>query len=158
MAFFFFLLASSLLNSSFYFNHSCTLQSSGVVSYDITNIDKKLNLFALRQKIEFGLFKKWENFVITRTLKMPTAFGLAIKSSAPFILTAILRWVTLFRERYQLTLLVSRKISRVWFANRVLKMKEKKESLLQALIKRDMLLVASCCTRIFVSVISSCFV
>ena len=34
-------------------------------------------------------------------------------------------------------------------------MKEKKESLLQALIKRDMLLVASCCTRIFVSVISS---
>ena len=37
-------------------------------------------------------------------------------------------------------------------------MKEKKESLLQALIKRDMLLVASCCTRIFVSVISSCFV
>ena len=153
-----FLLAPSLLNPSFYFKHSRTLQSSAVVSYDITNIDKKLNLFALRQKIEFGLFKKWENFVITRTLKMPTAFGLAIKSSAPFILTAILRWVTLFRERYQLTLLVSRKISRVWFANRVLKMKEKKESLLQALIKRDMLLVASCCTRIFVSVISSCFV
>ena len=154
----FFLLASSLLNSSFYFNHWGTLQSSAVVSYDIINIDKKLNLFALRQKIEFGLFKKWENFVITRTLKMPTAFGLAIKSSAPFILTAILRWVTLFRERYQLTLLVSRKISRVWLANRVLKMKKKQESLLQALIKRDMLLVASCCTRIFVSVISSCFV
>ena len=37
-------------------------------------------------------------------------------------------------------------------------MKKKQESLLQALIKRDMLLVASCCTRIFVSVISSCFV
>ena len=44
------LLASSLLNSSFYFNHSGTLQSSAVVSYDIINIDKKLNLFALRQK------------------------------------------------------------------------------------------------------------
>ena len=120
-----FLLAPSLLNPSFYFKHSRTLQSSAVVSYDITNIDKKLNLFALRRKIEFGLCKKWENFVITRTLKMPTAFGLAIKSSAPFILTAILRWVTLFRERYQLTLLVTRKISRVSFANRVLKMKKK---------------------------------
>ena len=89
---------------------------------------------------------------------MPTAFGQATKSSVPFILTASLRWVTLFRERYQLTLLVTRKISRVSFANRVLKMKKKQESLLQALIKRDMLLVASCCTRIFVSVISSCFV
>ena len=30
-----FLLASSLLKSSFYFNHSDTLQSSAVVSYDI---------------------------------------------------------------------------------------------------------------------------
>ena len=66
-----FLLASSLLNSSFYFNLSGTLQSSAVVSYDIINIDKKLNLFAMRQKIEFGLCKKLENFVITKTLKMP---------------------------------------------------------------------------------------
>ena len=40
---------------------------------------------------------------------MPTAFCQAAKSSVSFILTAILRWVTLFRERYQLTLLVSRK-------------------------------------------------
>ena len=62
-----FLLASSLLNSSFYFNHSGTLQSSAVVSYDIMNIDKKLNLFALREKIEFGLCKKMENFVINKT-------------------------------------------------------------------------------------------
>ena len=46
-----FLLASALLKSSFYFNHSGTLQSSAVVSYDIINIDKKMNLFALRQKI-----------------------------------------------------------------------------------------------------------
>ena len=46
-----FLLALSLLNSSFYFNHSGTLQSSAVVSEDIINIDKILNLFALRQKI-----------------------------------------------------------------------------------------------------------
>ena len=44
---------------------------------------------------------------------MPTAFCQAAKSSVSFILTAILRWVTLFRERYQLTLLVSLKISRV---------------------------------------------
>ena len=109
MAFFFFLLASSLLNYSFYFNHSGTLQSSAVVSYDIVKIDKKLNLFALRQKIEFGLGKKMENFVITKTLKMPTAFCQATKSSVPFILTAILRWVILFRERYQLTLLVTLK-------------------------------------------------
>ena len=50
------------------------------------------------------------------------------------------------------------KNSRVSFANRVSKMKKKQESLLQALIKRDMLLVATCCTRIFVSVISSWFV
>ena len=62
-----FLLASALLKSSFYFNHSGTLQSSAVVSYDIVNIDKKLNLFALRQKIEFGLCKKLENFVINKT-------------------------------------------------------------------------------------------
>ena len=38
---------------------------------------------------------------------MPTAFFQATKSSLPFILTAILRWVILFRERYQLTLLVT---------------------------------------------------
>ena len=44
---------------------------------------------------------------------MPTAFGQATKSSVPFILTASLRWVTLFRERYQLTLSVTRKISRL---------------------------------------------
>ena len=61
----YFLLPSSSLNSSFYFNHSGTLQSSAVVSYDIINIDKKLNLFTLRQKIVFGLCKKLENFVIT---------------------------------------------------------------------------------------------
>ena len=103
-----FLLASSLLNSSFYFNHSGTLQSSAVISYDIIiNMDKKMNLFALRQKIEFGLCKKLENFVINKTWKMPTAFFQATKSSVPFILTAILRWVILFRERYQLTLLVT---------------------------------------------------
>ena len=63
-----FLLASYLLKSSFYCNHSGTLQSSAVVSYDIIiNIDKKLKLFALRQKKEFGLCKKLENFVITKT-------------------------------------------------------------------------------------------
>ena len=103
-----FLLASSLLKSSFYFNHSGTLQSSAVVSYDIIiNIDRKLNLFALRQKIEFGLCKKLEDFVITKTWKMPIAFCQATKSSVPFTLTAILRWVILFRQRYQLTLLVT---------------------------------------------------
>ena len=103
-----FLLASSLLNSSFYFNHSGTLQSSAVISYDIIiNMDKKMNLFALRQKIEFGLCKKLENFVINKTWKMTTAFCQATKSSVSFILTAILLWVILFRERYQLTLLVT---------------------------------------------------
>ena len=38
---------------------------------------------------------------------MPTALCQATKSSVPFILIAILRWVILFRERYQLTLLVT---------------------------------------------------
>ena len=71
---------------------------------------------------------------------MPTAFYQATKSSVPFILAAILRWVILFRERYQLTLLVTRIISRVSFANRVSKIRKKQESLLQALIKRNMLL------------------
>ena len=53
-----FLLASSLmLNSSFYFNRSGTLQSSAVVSYEIINIDKKPNLCSLLQKVEFGLCK-----------------------------------------------------------------------------------------------------
>ena len=83
-----FLLASSLLNSSFYFNLSGTLQISAVVSYDIINIDKNLNVFATRQKIEFGLCKKLENFVITKTLKMPTTFCQATKSSVPVILIA----------------------------------------------------------------------
>ena len=74
---------------------------------------------------------------------MRTAFCQATKSSVPFILIAVLRWVILFRERYQLTLLVIRKISRVSFANRVSKMKKKQESLLLTLIKRDMLLAAN---------------
>ena len=65
---------------------------------------------------------------------MPTAFCQATKSSVPFILTAILRWVILFRERHQLTLLVTRIISRVSFVNMVSKIKKKQESLLQALI------------------------
>ena len=78
-------------------------------SYDIVNTEKKLSLFALRQKIEPGLCKTLENFVITKTLKMPPAFCQATKSSVPFILTAILDWVILFRERYQLTLLVTLK-------------------------------------------------
>ena len=66
---------------------------------------------------------------------MPTAFCQATKSSVPFILTAILRWVILFRERHQLTLLVKRIISRVSFVNMVSKIKKKQESLLQALIE-----------------------
>ena len=66
---------------------------------------------------------------------MPTAFCQATKSSVPFILTAILRWVILFRERHQLTLLVTRIISRVSFVNMVSKIKKKQESLLQALIE-----------------------
>ena len=66
---------------------------------------------------------------------MPTAFCQATKSSVPFILTAILRWVILFRERHHLTLLVTRIISRVSFVNMVSKIKKNQESLLQALIE-----------------------
>ena len=65
-----FLLASYLLKSSFYCNHSGTLQSSAVVSYDIIiNIDKKLNLFALRQKKEFGPLQKIGKFCNYQNLK-----------------------------------------------------------------------------------------
>ena len=75
-------------------NHSTDFYN---FSYDIV----------LRQKI--GLCKNLQNFVITKTLKIPTAFCQATKCSVPFILTAILAWVILFRERYQLTLLVTLK-------------------------------------------------
>ena len=67
-------------------------------------MDKKLNLFALRQEIEFGLCKILENFVITNTLKMPAAVCQATKSHVPFISTAIIRGVILIRKCYQLTL------------------------------------------------------
>ena len=77
-------------------NHSTDFYN---FSYDIV----------LQQKIEFGLCKNLENFVITKTLKIPTAFCQATKCSVPFILTAILAWVILFRERYQLTLLFTLK-------------------------------------------------
>ena len=58
---------------------------------------------------------------------MPTAFCQATKSSVPYILTAILRWVILFRERHQLTLLATRIISRVSFVN-IYGFKNKKEA------------------------------
>ena len=70
--------ASSLLNSIVSTLTTLALYNLALLlvisSYDVLKIDKKLNLFALRQKIEFGLCKKLENFVITKTLKMPTAF------------------------------------------------------------------------------------
>ena len=59
-----FLLASALLKSSFYFNHFGTLQSSAVVSYDIINIDKKMNLFAL------GHFR--ESYQLTLSVTLTT--------------------------------------------------------------------------------------
>ena len=88
---------------------------------------------------------------------MPTAFFQATKSSVPFILTY---------SYPSLGHLISRTLSInvIGYTNnfaclsRVSKKKKKQESLLQALIKRDMLLFANCYTRIFVSVISSCFV
>ena len=98
------------------------------------NIDKKLNLFAIRQKIEFGLCKKLETFVITKTY-VQRCLQLFVKRQNPlFPLTAILSWVILFRKRNQSTLLVLP----VSFAGRVSKLK--KESLLQALIKMYMLI------------------
>ena len=127
-------------------------------SYDIVNTEKKLSLFALRQKIELGLCKNLENFVITKTLKIPTAFCQATKSSVAFILTAILGWVILFRELYQLTLLVTLKNSRVSFANRVSKTKKKQDKNAGANQKGYAATAANCCTRIFVSVISPWFV
>ena len=124
----------------------------------MVNTEKKLSLFALRQKIELGLCKNLENFVITKTLKIPTAFCQATKSSVAFILTAILGWVILFRELYQLTLLVTLKNSRVSFANRVSKTKKKQDKNAGANQKGYAATAANCCTRIFVSVISPWFV
>ena len=67
-------LASSLLNSSFYFNPSGTLQSSTVVSYDIINMDKKLNLFALRQKSRVWPLQKIGNFCNYQNFKDAYSF------------------------------------------------------------------------------------
>ena len=96
-------------------------------------MDKKINLFALRQKTEFGLCKKLENFVITKTSKMPTVF--VKRQNLLFPLTADLPWVILFRN--QSTLLVTQKIFPLSFAGRVSKVN--RESLLPVLIKMFML-------------------
>ena len=77
---------------------------------------------------------------------MPTAFFQATKSSVPFILTY---------SYPSLGHLISRTLSinvigytkNFACLSRVSKKKKKQESLLQALIKRDMLLVANCYTR-----------
>ena len=153
-----FLPSSSLLKSSFYFNHSGTLQPSAVVSYDIVKIDKKTEpvrtatenrVWSLQKN---GKFRNYQNF----------------KDDYSFLSDDKILCFFYFDSYPSLGHLISRtlpingidytKNSRVSFANRVSKMKKKQESLLQALIKRGMLLVATCCTRIFVSVISSCFV
>ena len=156
-------LASSLLNSSFYFNPSGTLQSSTVVSYDIMiiNMDKKLNLFALRQKSRVWPLQKIGKFCNYRNFKDAYSF-----LSGDKILCSLY-----FDSYPSLSHLISRTLSTnvIGYTKNVLcliceqglKMEKKQESLyaLQALIKRDMLLIANCCTRgIFVNVISSCFV
>ena len=154
-----FLLASSLLKSSFYFNHSGTLQSSAVVSYDIIiNIDRKLNLFALRQKIEFGLCKKIGKFCNQQNLKDAYSFFSGDKILCSLYFDSYPSLGHLISRTLPINVIGYTNNSCVSFANGVSKMKKKQESLLQAVIKRDMLLVATCCTRIFVSVISSCFV
>ena len=66
MAFFLFLACS--IFAEVLVSTLTTLALYDLVSYDtIINIDKKMNLFALPQKIEFGLCKKLENFVINKT-------------------------------------------------------------------------------------------
>ena len=113
-------------SSSFYFNHSGTLQCSAVISYDIIiNIDKKMNLFALQRKIEFGLCKKLENFVINKTWKMPTAFCQATKSSVPLILTRLSFRGHLISRTILINVIGYTNNSRVSFANRVSRMKKK---------------------------------
>ena len=74
---------------------------------------------------------------------MLTAFCQATRSSVPFILTAILGWVILFREHYQLTLLVTLK-TRVSHLRTGFQNWKRGKIRMQALIKRDMLLAASC--------------
>ena len=70
---------------------------------------------------------------------MPTAFCQATKSSVAFILTAILGWVILFRELYQLTLLVTLK-TRVSHLRTGFQKRKRSKIRMQVLIKRDMLL------------------
>ena len=158
-----FLLASALLKSTFCFNDSGTLQSSAVVSYDIIlNIDKKLNLISLRQKIEFGLCKKIRkicnfNYKTKQNLKDAYSSLSGDKIRCSFYFDSYPSLGHLISRTLPINVIGYTNNSRVSFANTVSKMKKKQESLLQALIKRDMLLVATCCIRIFVSVISSCF-
>ena len=154
------LLASSLLNYSFYFNHSGTLQSSAVVSYDIVKIDKKQLTEPVRTATENrvwslqknGKFRNYQNF------KDAYSFLSSNKILCSFYFDSYPSLGHLISRTLPINVIGYTKNSRVSFANRVSKMKKKQESLLQALIKRDMLLVATCCTRIFVSVISSWFV
>ena len=153
-----FLPSSSLLKSSFYFNHSGTLQPSAVVSYDIVKIDKKTEpvrtatenrVWSLQKN---GKFRNYQNF------KDDYSFLSGDKILCFFYFDSYPSLGHLISRTLPINVIGYTNNSRVTFANRVSKMKKKQESLLQALIKRGMLLVATCCTRIFVSVISSCFV
>ena len=157
MAFFFFLLASSLLNYSFYFNHSGTLQSSAVVSYDSKDRQKTEPVRTATENRVWSLpkngkFRNYQNF------KDAYSFLSGNKILCSFYFDSYPSLGHLISRTLPINVIGYTKNSRVSFANRVSKMKKKQESLLQALIKRDMLLVATCCTRIFVSVISSWFV
>ena len=154
-----FLLASSLLNSSFYFNHSGTLQSTAksraVVSYDIINIDKKLNLAPVRTATKNRVWplQKIGKFCDYQNLKDAYSFLSRDKIFCSLYFDSYPSLGRIISRTLPINVIGYTNNSRVLFANRV----RKQQSLLQALIKRDMLLVSTCCTRIFVSVISSCF-
>ena len=157
-----FLRASSLLNSTFYLNHSGTLQSSAVVSLIRHNKHpQKTQPVRTATKNRVWPLQKIGKFCNYQNLKHAYSFLSGDKILCSFYFDSYSSLGHLISRKLAINVIGYTNNSRVSFANRVSKLKKKQEPLLQslqALIKRDMLLVATCCTRIFVSVISSCFV
>ena len=98
MAFFFFLACFIFAKLySFYFNHSGTIQSSTVVSYDIINIDKNWTCSHCDKKIEFGLCKKLEKFSNFSVQMLRDMCLLFVKTVVVTIKSTVVRWNTLHK-------------------------------------------------------------
>ena len=113
---------------------------------------RELNPFALRQKNRVWPLQKIGKFCNYQNFKDAYSFLSGDKILCSLYFDSCPSLGHLISRTLPINVIGYTNNSRVSFANRVSKMKKKQESLLQALIKRDMLLVARCCTRIFVSV------